>query len=104
MACIGEINAGADRARAELLFLVRLLVQLGDRVEPQTEFTGTLGLTDVYRNSAFRADDFIRVEKPSISLLEDIAALRIRALKRVRQSVEIATSHCGLAGQPNGGR
>ena len=74
----------------QLLFLVDLLVQLGDCVDPGADFTGTLGFTDVYRSPAFGAHDFIRVEKASVGLLEDLTALRSRALKRVRQLVEIA--------------
>jgi len=93
MPCVGTIDCGSSQARAELLFLVDLLIQLGDRVEPTTDFTGTLGFTDVYRCPALGTGNFIQLEKASVGLIENIAALRIRALERVRHCVEMAVGH-----------
>ena len=88
MKCLDTIDAGSAQARAELLFLAVLLGDLGYRIEPGTDLSGSLGFTDVYRCPACRTDDFIRMEKASVSLLEDLAALRVLARERVRQLVE----------------
>jgi len=93
MACLGEIDCGASQARAELLFLVSLLVELGDCIEPQTDITGALGFSDVYRCPAMGADDFINLAKPSVGLHETLAALRTRALKLVAQFSKVARTH-----------
>ena len=95
MACLGEIDGGSAQARAELLFLTTLLVQLGDRVEPGADLSGALGFSDVYRSSTFGAGDFIRVEKPSVGLLKDLAALRVRASNLVAHLIEVASGHDG---------
>ena len=90
MTCVGTIDCGASQARAELLFLVDLLIQLGDRVEPASDLSGTLGFTDIYRCPALGADNFIKLAKASVGLLDDIAALRARARDLVRHRVEMA--------------
>ena len=90
MTCLAEIDCGSSQARAELLFMVELLIQLGDRIEPRVDFSGSLGFSDVYRCSACGTDDFIRLNKASVGLLESLAALRVRALKRVAHYVEMA--------------
>ena len=43
MTCLAEIDCGSSQARAELLFMVELLIQLGDRIEPRVDFSGSLG-------------------------------------------------------------
>jgi len=67
-----KIDCGAFQARAELLFFVSLLV----------------GFTDVYRFSAVGTDNFIQLSKPSVSFIEGLATLRIRALKRVADLIK----------------
>jgi hypothetical protein len=92
MTCVGTIDCGSSQARAELLFLVEL-IQLGDRVEPASDLSGTLGFTDIYRCPALGADNFIKLEKASVGLLDDIAALRVRARDLVRHCIETAAGH-----------
>ncbi len=47
MACLGEIDGGAQEARAELFFLVSLLVDLAQGVEPKRDISGALGFAEV---------------------------------------------------------
>ena len=99
MACVGEIDAGADRAREELLFLVSLLIKLIGRVETFSNITCSLGFADIYRSPAFvGADDFIRVNKAPKDLLDFLAALRIRASEAVDCLIERA-NHSSLPRQ-----
>jgi hypothetical protein len=93
MTCVGTIDCGSSQARAELLFLVDLLIHLGDRVDPASDLSGTLGFTDIFRCPAEGTDNFIKVEKASVGVMRDLAALRIRALERVRHLVEMADGH-----------
>jgi len=96
MVCLGEIDCGASQARVELLFLVSLLVESGDDIDPRTYIPGTLGFTDVYRCPAMGADDFIQLSKPSVSFIEGLATLRIRALKRVADLIKPPGAHDAL--------
>jgi hypothetical protein len=77
--CLAEIEAGSKQAYSELLFLAQLieLVQLAGGTERQTYIPRAFGFTDIYRCPTCGTDDFIRVNKASQSLIEDIAALRI---------------------------
>ena len=47
MTCLAEIDCGSSQARAELLFMVELLIQLGHRIEPRADFSGSLWISDV---------------------------------------------------------
>src|SRR5690349_4771742 len=93
MACLGTIESGSARARDELLFLVRLNVELGGGVEPFPQLSGCLGFSDVYRCPAFGAGDFLILDKASEDLLETLAALRARALELIEKKVEMASGH-----------
>jgi hypothetical protein len=93
MVCLEEIDCGSSQAQAELLFLAELLLQLGDSIDPATDITGAFGFSDIYRSPACETYDFIRLNKVSVSLVKDLAALRIRALKGVRDLVEIVNGH-----------
>lgn len=101
MACLAEIDAGSAEAQRELLFLFKLieLVQLPGSIEPQPKVSGALGFSDVYRCSACRADDFIRINKASEGLLKSLAALRVMALENVGRVVEMAR-HGGSVSRP----
>jgi hypothetical protein len=98
--CLAEIDCGSSQAQSELLFLAELLFQLGDRIDPRTDFSGTLGFSDVYFCPAFGADNFIRLEKASVGLLKDLATLRRRALERVAHFVEMANRHEASPDEP----
>jgi hypothetical protein len=90
MKCLETIDCGSSLARAELIFLTTLLVELGDSIDPRADLPCSLGFSDVYRTPALGADNFIQLEKPSIGLLEHLAALQARAFKNVRVGIEIA--------------
>jgi|SRR4029079_17770005 hypothetical protein len=87
------IDCGSSLARQELIFLITLLVELGDSIDPGADLSGSLGFSDVYFLPAPWAGDFIQLEKPSVSLLEYLGTLRARALKLVRHRIEMADDH-----------
>lgn len=88
--CLGEIDAGSSLASGELLFLASLFVELGGIVEFEANLSRTLGFSDVYRCPACRAENFIRVNKPSEGLLKSLGALRVRAYELLRMKLEEA--------------
>ncbi len=93
MSCIGEIEAGGDRAREELLFLSGLLIEFGGGIEQFPNGPVSFGFTDVYRCSALGADNFIRVHKFSEDGLEHLATLRVLTREIVEHLVEVANRH-----------
>src|SRR4051794_30325151 len=102
MLCLAEIDAGAERARQELLFLSKLmnLVELVGGIESQPNVSGALGFADVYRCPTCRTGDYIRVSKDSESLVEQLSALRVHALERVGRVVVMA-QHASSLPHPN---
>ena len=93
MTCLAELDCGAQRAREELLFLHSLLIEVGETVDPFANLPMTLGFSDVFRCPALGAEDFIRLNKASVGLLEGIAALRVKARERVISLIEQANRH-----------
>ena len=91
--CLAEIDCGAAQARAELLFLAKLLIKLGDGIDPIPNGALALGCSDILHPPAGRAGDFIRLDKVSIEAVEFLAALRVRAMKAVEHLIEIAAGH-----------
>lgn len=100
MQCLAEIDCGAARARAELLFLAELLFQLGHSINPRTDISGPLGFSDVFRCPACRTGDYIQLSKISVTCEKDLAALRLRALEGVRHVIEIINRHGLLPSGP----
>jgi hypothetical protein len=100
MPCLGEIDAGAERARQELLFLAKLiqLVQFASGVERQPNIAGAFGFADIYRCPTCGAADFIRMNKASERLLESLSALRVYALECVGRVVEMAEHNASFSG------
>ena len=89
MKCLDTIDCGSGRAADELVFLHDLCIELLGGVEHLPDISVSLGFSDVYRHPAFRADDFIRLEKAPEDLLELLATLRALASERVRDLIKV---------------
>jgi hypothetical protein len=84
---MSEPSVMPDPALGELLFPTALLIKLCCGVERESYISCSLGLPYIYRIPAFRADDFIRINKAPQCLRELLAALRILANETVIDQV-----------------